>query len=39
MMHSNGSYEILLVNEHSEVNLVCRVISSLWLSVVVNDLF
>ena len=37
MMHSNGSYEVLLVNKHSEVNLVCRVISNLWLSVAVNE--
>ncbi len=36
-MHSNGSYELLLVNKHSEVNPVCRVISSLWLSVAVNE--
>ena len=35
MMHSNGLYEVLLVNKHSEVK-VCRVISSLWLSVAVN---
>ena len=38
MMHSNESYEVLLVNKHSEVNPVCRVISSLWLSVAVNAL-
>ena len=38
-MHSNGSYELLLMNEHSvwQVNPVCRVISSLWLSVAVNE--
>ena len=35
-MHSNGSYEFLLMNKHPEVNLVCRVISSLWLSVALN---
>ena len=38
-MHPNGSYEVLLVNKHSvwQVNPVCRVISSLWLSVAVNE--
>jgi len=36
-MHSNGSYELLLVNKHSEVNPVCRVMSSLGLSVAVNE--
>ncbi len=36
-MHSNGSYELLLVNKHPvwQVNPVCFVISSLWLSVAV----
>lgn len=39
MMHSNESYELLLTNKHSvwQVNPVCRVISSLWLSVAVNE--
>ena len=39
MMHSNESYELLLVNKHRvrQVNPVCRVISSLWLSVAVNE--
>ena len=38
MMHSNESYELLLTNKHSvwQANPVCRVISSLWLSVAVN---
>ena len=39
MMHSNESYELLLANKHPvwQVNPVCRVISSLWLSVAVNE--
>ena len=39
MMHSNESYELLLTNKHSawQVNPVCRVISSLWLSIAVNE--
>ena len=39
MMHSNESYELLLTNKHSvwQTNPVCCVISSLWLSVAVNE--
>ena len=37
MMHSSESHELVLANKHPEVNPVCRVISSLWLSVAVNE--